>query len=471
MTKINRRQFLDRSQKTTLGLAAGMTILKSADSVYGAPANEKIIMGMIGIRGRGYPLMMGFAEREDCEFAYLADVDTTLFGAMPPSGYMKQVNPAFHGPRLEGVTKAQGKRPKCVEDFRQVLDDKSVDAVVIATPEHWHGIPTVWGCQAGKDVYVEKPPSHNCWEGRKMLEAARKYERVVQCGTQSRSAPYMIAAKKFIEDGKLGRIHLCRVVNMKYGTNFKWEPNCDPPKGFNWEIWNGPAPEHPYNPTLHRHKAHFWRYASGDMGGDGIHQIDLARWLCGVGFPKGAYANGGRFDTEGAAETPDTLVATFDYDDMLMTIEASLFTPYMLKTDGVIRQSDMFPYWPQNATRVEIYGTEGVMCFGRHGGGWQVFVRPKDRKPVVKEQMYGRFPDPEHRENFIQCVKSRGRPNADIEDGHLSVSLVHYANISYRLGGKKLVIDQENGEFINDPEAMKLYKREYRKPWVIPEEV
>jgi predicted dehydrogenase len=471
MTDINRRQFLDRSQKTTLGLAAGMTILKTADSVYGAPANEKIILGMIGIRGRGYPLMMGFAQRPDCEFAYLSDCDTTLFDGMPPSGYMSQVDPAFHGPRAEGVTKAQGKRPKCVEDFRQVLDDKSVDALVIATPEHWHGIPTVWGCQAGKDVYVEKPPSHNCWEGRKMVEAARKYERVVQVGTQSRSAPYMIAAKKYIEEGKLGRVHLCRVVNMKFGNNFKWEPDCDPPKGFNWEIWNGPAPEHPYNPTLHRYKSDFWRYGSGDVGGDGIHQIDLARWLCGVEFPQAAYASGGRFDTEGAAETPDTLVATFDFDGLRMTIESSLFTPYMLKTDGLIRESDMFPYWPQNATRVEVYGTEGVMYVGRHGGGWQVFVRPQDRQPVVKEQMYGRFPDPEHQENFAQCVRSRQRPNADVLDGHLSVSLVHYANISHRLGGKKLVIDQQTGEFVNDPEAMKLYKREYREPWVIPEEV
>jgi predicted dehydrogenase len=471
MTAISRRAFLGHSKKAGIQVAAGATILANARSARAAPANEKIIMGAIGIRGRGYPLMIGFAQRPDCEVAYLADVDAKVFHSMPPAGYMNQVDPALHGTRVEGIVKAQGRAPQCVQDFRRLLDDKSVDALVIATPEHWHAIPTVWGCQAGKDVYVEKPPSHDCWEGQKMVEAARKYERVVQVGTQSRSAPYMIAARKYIEDGKLGRIHLCRVVNMKYGTNFPMLPDGDPPEGFNWEIWNGPAPKRPYNPTLHRHWNHFWRYGSGDLGGDGIHQIDLARWLCGVRLPKKVYASGGRFDSEGAAETPDTVVATLDFDRLVMTFEATLYTPYMLKTDGVIRQSDMFPYWPQNATHFEVYGSEGVMYVGRHGGGWQVFVRPKDRKPVGKDQMYGRFPDPEHREDFVQCLRTRERPNADVKEGHLSMSLVHYTNISLRLGGEKLVIDAATGKILNSAEAMRLFRREYREPWVIPNEV
>ncbi len=471
MSAINRREFLARSKKTSLGLAAGTTILANSASVRGAPANEKIVMGAIGIRGRGYPLMMGFAQRPDCEMAYLCDVDTKMFHSMPPAGYMTQVDKSLHGTRFEGIEKAQGKAPKCVQDFRQVLDDKSVDALVIATPDHWHAIPTVWGCQAGKDVYVEKPPTHTLWEGLKMVEAARKHKQIVQVGTQSRSAPYMIAAKKYIEDGKLGRIRMCRVMNMKFGRNFEMVPDGKPPEGFNWEIWNGPAPEHPYNATMHRNWNHFWRYGSGDMGGDGIHQIDLARWLCGVEIPHGAHASGGRFDSEGAAETPDTVAATLDFDKLVMTIEAGLFTPYMLKTDGEIRGSDMFPYWPQNATRFEVYGTEGVMCVGRHGGGWQVFVRPKDRKPVVKDQMFGRFPDPEHRENFVQSIRSRELPNADVLQGHLSMALVHYANISLRLGGEKLNIDPASGKFLDNPRAEALFKGEYRKPWVIEEVV
>jgi hypothetical protein len=154
-----------------------------------------------------------------------------------------------------------------------------------------------------------------------------------------------------------------------------------------------------------------------------------------------------------------------------MTFELSLFGDYMLKTDGGIRNSDMFPYWPQNSTRIEIFGTEGVMFMGRHGGGWQVYVRPKNRQPVVKDQMYGRFPDDVHQEDFIDCVRSRKLPNADIEHGHRSALLVHYANISYRLGAKKLVIDPKTEQPVDNPQAMELFRRQYRKPWVIEEEV
>jgi hypothetical protein len=190
-----------------------------------------------------------------------------------------------------------------------------------------------------------------------------------------------------------------------------------------------------------------------------------------VTYPKAVYSTGGRFAGEGAAETPDTQVAVYDFDAMVMTFELTLYTPYMLKTDGVIRDSDMIPYWPQNATRIELYGTEGLMCVGRHGGGWEVFVRPKDREPVVAQRAYGRFPDPEHKENFIGCVRSRKRPNADVEEGHLSALLIHYANISYRIGGQKLVIDPQSEQIVDNAEAMKLFKREYREPWVIPDQV
>jgi len=156
---------------------------------------------------------------------------------------------------------------------------------------------------------------------------------------------------------------------------------------------------------------------------------------------------------------------------MVVTFELTLYTPYMLKTDPGVRNSDMFPYWQQNATRVELFGTEGMMIVGRHGGGWQVFDRPKSRKPVVKDQMYGRFPDPEHKEDFIQAMRTGRRPNADIEEGHLSALWIHYANISYRLGGRKLRIDPATQQIIDDPEAMQLFRRTYRPPWVMPEEV
>ncbi len=455
MTLLSRREFLNRSKRASLGVAAGVTILDNAASVRAAPAAEKIILAAVGVRGRGSHLAQGFLERGDCRYAYLCDVDSRLFAS-----------------RAKAIAERQGgKTPRCVQDFRLALEDKSVDAIIVATPDHWHAPATVWGCQAGKDVYVEKPASHNCWEGRKMVEAARKYRRVVQVGTQNRSAAYNIEARKFIQQGKLGAIHMCRIYNQKSWPNRPMAEDGPTPAGLDWDMWNGPAPLSKYNATLHGYWNHLWRYSGGDIANDASHQIDLARWLIGVDYPQAVYSTGGRFAGQGAADTPDTQVAVYDFDNMVVTFELTLYTPYMLKIDGVLRQSDMFPHWPQCATRIEIYGTEGLMVVGRHGGGWQVFVRPKDRKPVVKAQQYGRFPDPPHKENFVQCIRNRQLPNADIEQGHLSALMIHYANISYRTGGQKLVIDPATEKIIGNDEAMKLFKRQYRQPWVIEEEV
>jgi len=455
MTTIHRRTFLDRSGQAGLGLAAGLTILRNPQSVRAAPAGNKVMLALVGAGGRGSNLAADFAARGDCQFAYVCDPDTRRSGAL-----------------IKTLTEKQGgTAPKGLQDLRKMLEDKSVDAVIVATPDHWHAAPAIWACQAGKDVYVEKPPTHNCWEGRKMIEAARKYNRVVQVGTQNRSAAYNMAAKKYIEEGKLGNVHFCRIYNQKSWGNFPMAPDGDPPAGFDWDLWNGPAPEAKYNATFHRQWHHFWRYSSGDIINDAIHQIDLARWVLGVKYPKSVYSTGARYG-KGAAESPDTQIAAFDFDNMTVSFELTLFTPYMLKISPIIRQAtDKFPYWPQCATRIGIYGTEGLMYLGRHGGGWQVFGRPKLQEGVVKDQMKGLFPDPEHKENFLACIRSRQRPNADIEEGHHSVLLAHYATISYRLGGQKLVIDPKTEEIVGNTDAMKFFKREYRKPYEISEQV
>jgi len=463
MSEVNRRQFLERSKQTTLGVATGVTILANAASARGAVAADKVILAAVGAGGRGTHLATypdwSFLARDDCEYAYVCDPDSKKAAG-----------------RIPLFAKMQGgKEPKYVPDFREALEDKSVDAIVSATPDHWHALSTVWACQAGKDVYVEKPAHHSCWEGQQMVAAARKHERVVQIGTQNRSAPYNMAARKFIEDGKLGTIHLCRIYNQKppWGMTKK-VADSDPPTGFNWDIWNGPAPEHAYNSGLHRTWHHLWRYSGGDIANDASHQIDLARMLLGVTYPKTVYSTGGRYATnpdELVAETPDTQIALYDFDGLLVSFELTLYGGYMLKTDGVVRESDMFPLWPQNSTRIEIFGTEGQMVVGRHGGGWQVFVRPKSRQPVVKDQMFGRFPDPDHKENFIDCIRTRKRPNADVQEGHRSALWTHYANISYRLGSEKVTIDPETEQIVGNPEAMEMFRRTYRKPWVVPEEV
>ena len=468
---IPRRAFLAQSTAVASGAVGMASALSMPRSSRASSPNDKIVLGVVGIRGRGYALAMGFLRRPDCEVAYLADVDTSLFGTSASTGYQRYVDPELCGPRAAGMEKAQGKAPKTVQDFRRVLDDKSVDAIVVATPDHWHAPATVWSCQAGKDVYVEKPVSHTPWEGRKMVEAARKYKRIVQVGTQTRSASYLFGAKRFIEEGGLGKIHLCRVMNMKSWPNFEMTPDSPTPENLDWDMWNGPAPKHDYNVTFRNRWHHFWRYSGGDIINQGIHQLDMARWLCGVDFPKAVYSTGDRLNQAGAAETPDTQVATFNFDNLVMTFELALWTPYMLKSDWVLRDSDMFPHWPQNSTHVEIYGDAGMMCVGDVGGGWQVFVRPKDRQPVVKAQQYGRFPDAEHKENFVQCVRSRKLPNADIEEGHRSTLLAQYANISLRLGGEKLIVDPKTETFTNNKEANQLLRREYRKPWVLEEQV
>jgi len=458
MATINRREFLANSNRTGLGLAAGLTILGNAKSVRAAPANEKIILAAIGCGGRSRGLTHGFIERGDCQYAWAVDPN------MPRAES-----------RAQDIEKQQGKAPKIAEDLRKALDDKSLDACIVATPDHWHAPATVWSCQAGKDVYVEKPPTQSCWEGQQMVKAARKYKRIVQCGFQNRSAPYNFAARKYIEEGKLGTVHLCRIYNQKpaWGMCPK-VPDSDPPQGLNWDIWNGPAPEHKYNKSMHRCWHHLWRYSGGDIANDASHQIDLARWVLGVEYPKSVYSSGGRFAADPqtlAAETPDTQIALYDFDKLLVSFELTLFGGYILKTDGGVRDSDMFPYWMQNSTRIEIFGTEGMMVLGRHGGGWQVFVRPKSRKPVVKAQMYGRFPDPDHKENFVQCIRSRELPSGDVQKGHRSCLMIHYANISYRLGAQKLFVDPKTEEIVDNADAMKLFKRTYRDPYVIAEDV
>jgi predicted dehydrogenase len=461
LTIMERREFFRTGISSTLGFGAGLTILANASSARGAAANEKINLALVGCGPRGTALLhgfesggthvTGFQDFEDVNVLYCCDVQKD---------------------RAERA--AARANAKYAADMRTILDDKSVDAVVYALPTHWHSLATILTCQAGKDVFTEKPSSHSAWEGQKMVEAARKYKRIVQHGTQSRSAAYNKAARKYIEDGKLGKIHFVRVYNMKEVPNFNLDPNTTVPDGIDWDRWLGPAPMRPYSssytgwtPVWH----HIWDFSCGDMMGDGIHQLDIACMLIGKQRPKSAYCVGGLFNSQGDAETPDTQVATWEFDDMVMTLEVALYTPYMLKIDAEARQSDIFPYWLQCATRIEIYGSEGLMVIGRQGGGWQVFVRPSNRQPVVRDSMHGRYPEVEHKRNFIDCIRTRELPDADIEIGNHSTTLVHYATISYRLGGEKLLINQNDGTIVGNPGAAKYWKREYRAPYIVPEEV
>lgn len=432
--------------KGTVGAAASLTVLSQPRA---RAAGEKIIMGVMGLGGRGTYLAEKFAQRPDVEIAYLSDPNTRRFARA-----------------REVVEEAQGKRPKMVQDFRKILDDGSVDALIIATPDHWHGLGTIMACQAGKDVYVEKPMAHNIWEGRKMIEAARKYKRVVQVGMQSRTAPYTRKAKEYIQSGKMGDIYLVRVFNMMRHSKQKDTPDQPVPEGFDYDMWCGPAPKLSYNPS--RRWLNQWEYSCGPIPGDAVHQLDLARYLMNdIPYPKTVSHAGGVNALRDGRETPDTQLATFEYGSLTLMMEAALWTPYIKKIPGDIRDSDRFPDWPFCSTRVEILGTEGFMYYGRHGGGWQAY----DANGELVRSEYGRQADKEHQDNFIDCIRTRKKPNADVEIGHQTVLLCHMANISYRVGNLKLEFNPQTETFTNCDKANQYLKREYREPWVVPDNV
>ncbi len=456
MKSINRREFI----KGSVGAATTLALLSPGKS---RGANDRVVIGVMGLGGRGTYLAQCFAKRPDAEIAYLCDPDSRRFARARK--IVEEAQPVSGG-RSAPAGPERHKSPKLVQDFRRILDDGNVDALINATPDHWHGLGTIMACRAGKDVYVEKPLAHNIWEGRKMVEAARKYNRVVQVGMQSRSAPYVHKARQYIQSGKLGDIHLVRVFNMMQHPrqSASADPEQPVPEGFDYDLWCGPAPKLPYNPS--RQWLNQWEYSCGPIAGDAVHQLDLARYLVNdVPYPK-SVCHFGRVDALlDGRQTPDTQLAIFEYDQFSLLLESVLWTPYMTKTPMELRDLDRFPDWPFNGTKVEVLGTEGFMYFGRHGDGWQAY----NANSELVQSEYGRQADKEHQDNFIDCMRTRNKPIADVEIGHQSVLLCHLANISYRVGNLKLEFDPQTESFKNCDEANKHLKRQYRQPWVVPD--
>ncbi len=453
--RFGRREFLERST----GLIAGMAL---ATPSYGAhqkaSPGEKVILGQIGCGGRGSMVCQSIAKLPNVEFAYVCDPEDARANALQAA-----------------LEKDTGRKPVAVREMRTLFDDKNVDAVVISTPEQWHALASIWACQAGKDVYVEKNVTLGIWEGRKMIDAARKYNRILQVGTQNRSAPYNMAAREYIQSGKLGKVQLVKVFNLQGGSRWTPKPDTPSPAGLDWDLWLGPAPSRPYNAGHHRSWGDYWAYCGGTLSGDGSHQLDLARMVLGdPGHPKAITFAGGRYLYDDHQEMPDTMVISYEFDNMVMTMENGNFTPYMDKIAMDIRESlTEYPYWPQCATRIEIYGTEGLMYLGRHGGGWQVFGKAKtqSRPAPLIAQGNGMFPDRDHQPNFLDCVRTRKRPTADIEIAHPSACLVHFGNIAYRTKHNRLVFDASTETFVGDKESNALLKPHYRKGYTVPESV
>jgi len=436
MKGLNRRDFMRSGAAATGVVMAGAVATGRA-----AGTNDRLLLGMIGPGGHGSSLLESFVAQKDVEVVYVCDPDAN------------RVNDA-----ARMVEKAAGKAPKAVADLRRVLDDKQVDAVIIATPDHWHAPATILACEAGKHVYVEKPCSHNIREGRLMVEAARRCRRVVQVGTQSRSAEYVIRAMQLLREGAIGDVLVAKAWNSQLRRNIGKVRPGDPPPSLDFDLWLGPAPTVPYQSNmLHSSWRWFRDFGAGDIGNDGVHDIDIARWGLGVEMhPSTVAAMGGKYFFDDDQQFPDTQYVAYEYDlaggrRKQLVFEQRIWSPYF--QEG---------YENGNA----FYGTQGMLILGKHDG-WQLYGPRNEPRDKMKGQLNGST----HHRDFLDCIRTGRRPNADIEIGHLSATLAHLGNIAVRVG-RVLHFDPQTEHIVNDDEANGLVRRQYRSGhWAVPKGV
>ncbi|HRV06942.1 MAG TPA: Gfo/Idh/MocA family oxidoreductase [Acidobacteriota bacterium] len=446
MEGISRRNFLNKSTKLSAVAAAGISA-----KTWGAPAvfsssaspNDKIHVGLIGCGGMGWSDLRAFLRIPEIECLAVADVD---------GSHRDEV--------VQRVAEVRGNRPDGYKDFREILDRKDIHAVIVATPDHWHALPTIMACQAEKDVYCEKPLATSIAEGRAMVNAARKYNRVVQVGTQQRSAVHFGEAVDFVRSGQLGNIRLVRAwayIDWKGGLGNP--PDGNPPPEVDYDFWLGPAPKRPFNPArFHFTFRWFWDYSGGLMTDWGAHMVDVAMWAMQED-PIGAMAIGGKYGyPSDIMETPDTQQSIVEFPSFTLIWEHMI-------------GCGVGPW--QREHGVEFHGQNGVLVVDR--GGWQVFPETDaDGKPRTY-----RMPGVPHRgtqgdfhfahvQNFVEAVRSRKRPTADVEVGHKSVIACHLGNVAVRLR-TQVKWDPATETISGHPEAAKLVGREYRAPWKLPQ--
>jgi predicted dehydrogenase len=451
---MKRRKFIKNSLVGTSVLTLGGSGLISA-SCQGA--NDKIVLALIGAGDRGLATIISACKcNENVEIKTICDVKSSRL--------------EIAGKQIE---KELGYKPGATKNMKEILEDQDIDAVWIATPDHWHGLATIWACQAGKDVYVEKNPTINILEGRKIIEAAEKYNRIVQVGFQNRSASYGFSARDYIKSGKLGQIVHVKCYNLLEGE--KWMPQPDQnetPEWIDWDAWLGPSPYRPFNPAITTVEDRggwldFWAFGGGALSGDVSHILDLVRLvLDDPPHPKSVYGCGGNWPWGSEKETPEFVSITYDFEDFTMTCDNGNATNYLKKASNNFRiESDSLPDIKTYPTRVEIYGTKGLMYLAPHGYGWKVVG---ENFEIIAHDN-GKMPDLEHQQNFIESLRSRKKPNGDIEQGHLSACLVHLANIAYRIGNRQIDFDTKKEQFIGNDEVNNLLTTIYRDNYQIPE--
>ncbi len=435
MKQISRRKFLEKSavasSASVLTTAVSFPFVSSAGA---QSANDKIHLGVIGCGGMGRGDLDHFLRNPDIACVVLCDIDDAQLG------------------QAAAVCDSRGaKKPETAKDFRRVLDRKDVDAVLIATPDHWHALPTVMACQAGKDVYVEKPLAKTIAEGRAMLEASRKHNRVVQMGSQWRSCKHIIDATNFIQSGKLGKVSLVRGwAYLDWLPSIGHKPDAQPPAGVDYNMWLGPAPEHAFNPNrFHFNFRWFWDYAGGLMTDWGVHLINMMLMGTNSAPPKSAFSSGGKFVFDDDSETPDSQIAVFEFPDYMLVWEHKAGVG-----NGLNNRS-----WG-----IEWTGTEG--CIILNDEGWEIRAEPKRGNIDSHKYPGSGDPRPAHIRNFLDCVKSREQPVLNLEKGHHVSTVAHLGNIAYRTG-RKIVWNAEKEQIENDPAAARLTTVSYREPWTL----
>ena len=464
--KVNRREFLRTGVATTAGMAAlgGITIIPQR--AWGA--NDRVRVAVVGVRGRGGSHLQGYGKLPDAEVAAMCDIDDSVIAK-----------------RLEDISKWGMPKPAVYKDVRKLLEDKSIDAISIATPNHWHSLMGIWACQAGKDAYVEKPCSHYWWEGYQLVAAARKYNRIVMHGTQGRSAGGYIEGVQKLREGVIGDVYLSR------GICFKWrdtigiaKPEPVPP-GVDYDLWTGPAPLKPFTKNRFHYNWHWiWDTGNGDVGNQGVHEMDQARWALGVGFPNKVSAMGGHVMFKDDQQTPNILNSSFEFNmpdgtdrhlefevrHWMTNTEAQIGMPGFGAGAANLSETAGHAHIKQPKAMCGdlVYGSKGYMVFAGYES-YRTFLGESNEPGPSATRGGTCFA------NFIRCVRSRRQEDipAPIEEGHITATLIHLANTSYRLG-RTLKFDPETQTVIGDEEANRYLRGEdrgYRAPFTIPEKV
>ena len=423
MKSFSRRNFLKTSSVATAVTAAG---------IKPAAANHKINAAVIGCRNRGGKDAAYFLDSGQFNIVTVCDCDKAMFGNA-----------------LDRIKDKVSRPPKQETDFRRVLEDRNVDAVIVATPDHWHALQTCMALDAGKHVFLEKPASYNINDGKAMVAAQKKHpDRVVMIGTQQRSGPHFFEAKEFIESGGLGKVGFCRGCIVHERPVLPIVPDTKPPETLDYSMWTGPAPLRPYNEYRVHYNWHFVReYGTGEMGNWGAHWLDVIRWFMNVGFPTAASGAGGQYVVKDAKEWPDTQTVIYEYPELTVLWEMRLWSKF-----GV---------GGRTTRGCEFNGEKGSLTIDR--GGWTFY--PRDGEP---EQHRGRGLDIPHVTNFADAIRGEAKTNASIEEGHTSATLCHLGNISADLG-TRVQFDPKRQTIVGNPIAKKMMGRKYRSPWSIEE--